>query len=202
MPAPCRTPTRSRTSRCSPGRSCRGCGSTSSRPQQPPRRSILSIVMPANGTPITGSLYHRVGALLKKPRHVEAERRGGLEVDHQLELDRGLDRKLARLRILEDAIGIGRRAPKIIDQVTSVGQQAAELSEGTGRVDGRETVARRQQGDLRAMGDHEGIRHHDQAPFDARACAAMTESSSDLSRTGAAIASTANDAAAALKGFR
>jgi hypothetical protein len=59
---------------------------------------------------------HLIGPLLKKPRHVEAERRGGLEVDHQLELDRGLDRKLARLRILEDAIGIGRRAPKIIDR--------------------------------------------------------------------------------------
>src|SRR6478672_170852 len=100
---------------------------------------------------------HLIGALLKKPRHVEAERRGGLEVDHQLELDRGLDRKLTRLRILEDAIGIGRRAPKIIDQVTSVGQQAAEFSEDTGRIDGRKTVARRQQGDLRAMSDHEGI---------------------------------------------
>src|SRR5690348_12204148 len=39
-------------------------------------------------------------------------------------------------------------------------------------------------------------------PFGARACAAMTDSSSDMSRTGAAIASTAKDEAAALKGFR
>src|SRR5262245_17664261 len=76
----------------------------------------------------------------------EAKRLGGLKIDHQLELDRGLDRKLARLRTLEDAIGIGRREPKIIDQVTTVGQQAAEFSEETGRIDGRETVARRQQG--------------------------------------------------------
>src|SRR3984893_11336235 len=38
-------------------------------------------------------------------------------------------------------------------------------------------------------------------PFGSRACAAMTDSSSDPSRTGAAIASTAKDAAAALKGF-
>ena len=74
---------------------------------------------------------HLIGALLQLPGHVEAERLGGLEVDHQLELDRGLDRKLARLRALEDAIGIGRRAPKIIDQVISVGQQAAEFSEET-----------------------------------------------------------------------
>src|SRR5271165_630994 len=38
-------------------------------------------------------------------------------------------------------------------------------------------------------------------PFGSRACAAMTDSSSDLARTGAAIASTAKEAAAALKGF-
>ena len=86
-------------------------------------------------------------------RHVEAERLGRLEVDHQLELDRGLDRKLARLLALEDAIGIGRCAPKIIDQVISVGQQAAEFSEDAERIDGRETVASRQRYDLRAMGD-------------------------------------------------
>src|SRR5262252_6127416 len=39
-------------------------------------------------------------------------------------------------------------------------------------------------------------------PFGSRACAATTDSSSDKSRTGAAIASTAKDEAAALKGFR
>ena len=70
-------------------------------------------------------------------RHVEAERLGGLEVDHQLKLDWGLDGKLARLRALEDAIGIGRCAPKIIGQVKSVGQQAADFSEETERIDGR-----------------------------------------------------------------
>jgi len=58
-------------------------------------------------------------------RYVEAKHVGGLEIDHELELDWGLDGKLARLRALEDAIGIGRRAPKIIKPVISVGQQAA-----------------------------------------------------------------------------
>ena len=64
-------------------------------------------------------------------RDVEAQRLGGLEIDHQLELDRGLDRKVGRLRALEDAIGIGRRASIIIDRVVSVGQQAAKFSEET-----------------------------------------------------------------------
>jgi hypothetical protein len=73
--------------------------------------------------------------------HVDAQRLGGLEIDHQLELDRGLDGKLARLRALEDAIGIGRGAPEIMDQVSSVGQQPAEFSEETERIDGREAVA-------------------------------------------------------------
>ena len=82
-------------------------------------------------------LDHLVGALLQKQRHFEAEHLGGLQIDRQLELHRGLDWKIARLRTLEDAIGIGRREPKIIDQVTSVGQQAAEFREGTGRIDAR-----------------------------------------------------------------
>src|SRR5665811_483744 len=92
---------------------------------------------------------------------VEAERLGGLEIDHQLELDRGLDGKLARLDALEDAIGIGRRAPKIIGHVISVGQQAAEFSEKTVRIDGGEAVASRERYHLCAMDVQEGIRHHD-----------------------------------------
>src|ERR1700756_3650004 len=44
------------------------------------------------------SLDHLVGGSDECGRHGEAERLGGLEVDHQFELDRGLDRKLARHR--------------------------------------------------------------------------------------------------------
>src|SRR5688572_521328 len=68
----------------------------------------------------TVSLDHRVGALLKEHRHVEAERLGGLEVDRQLELDRGLDWQLARFRALEDAIDISRGAPVVVEKVDSV----------------------------------------------------------------------------------
>src|SRR6516165_4853353 len=48
----------------------------------------------------------------------------------------------------------------MIERVTSVGQQAADLSEVTERIDGREAVASRQQGDLGAMAGREDIRHH------------------------------------------
>ena len=39
---------------------------------------------------------HLVGALLKDRRHVEADRLGGFEIDHQFELDWGL-RVLSRM---------------------------------------------------------------------------------------------------------
>jgi hypothetical protein len=148
----------------------------------------------------TASLDHLVRAQQQRLRDGEAELLRGLEVDHQLVLDRRLHRKVAWLRTLEDEIDINRRAPKIIGQVNSVGQEAAEFSEETVRIDGRKMVASRQRCDLYAMSIREAITIR--PPFGSRACAATTDSSSELSRTDAAIASTAKDRAAALKGFR
>jgi hypothetical protein len=54
-------------------------------------------------------LNHLVSELLKLKWHFESERLGGLQVDHQLEFDGGLDWKLARFRALEDAIDIRRK---------------------------------------------------------------------------------------------
>jgi hypothetical protein len=96
---------------------------------------------------------HLVGAHQESFRDGHAKGLGGLEVDHQLELDRGLDGKFAWLRALEDAIGIGRQAPNIIGQVNSVGQQATDFSEETPRIDDREATASRQRYDLCAMGE-------------------------------------------------
>ena len=47
-------------------------------------------------------------------RHSQSERLGSLEVDHQLELDRGLDWKFAWFCALEDAVDIGRCAVALI----------------------------------------------------------------------------------------
>ena len=95
--------------------------------------------------------------------HREPKRLGGLEVDRQLELDRGLDRKLARLLALEDAIGLGRRAPKIIEPVKSVGQQATDLGKFTVWIDDGKTVTSRQRYNLCATGGREAIRHYYEA---------------------------------------
>jgi hypothetical protein len=65
---------------------------------------------------------------------LSSNRLGGLEVDNQFELDRGLNGKLARLLALEDAIDIDCRAPIGIELVNSIGQQAAEFSEGSARL--------------------------------------------------------------------
>src|SRR5260370_15140062 len=104
---------------------------------------------------------HLVGALLEKPRHVQAERLGSLEVDDQLELNRGLDGKLVWLFALQYAIGISRCTPKIIVHVISIGQQAAEFSTDADRIDGREPIASRHRYALRAIAGRQGDRAAD-----------------------------------------
>src|SRR6202166_492295 len=100
----------------------------------------------------TASLFvdHRIGACKQRRWYDEAERLGSLEVDHQLILDWGLDRKLARHLPLEDAIDIARGKPKYIALLASIGQQAAFFSEETPRIDGRKIIASSLQDDLSA----------------------------------------------------
>ena len=56
---------------------------------------------------------------------VEAERLGGLEVDHQLVLGRRLHRQVGRLLALEDAVDVAGRAPVLVDLIRPIGDQAA-----------------------------------------------------------------------------
>jgi hypothetical protein len=60
---------------------------------------------------------HRVGAREHGCRHVEAERLGGLEVDHQVVLGWRLHRKVCWLLALEDAIDVAGRAAKLVDNI-------------------------------------------------------------------------------------
>src|SRR5262245_54484523 len=113
--------------------------------------------------PSTPSFDHLVRAGEQSGRDFDAERPRGFEVEHQLELDGGLDRKLARLLALEDAVDVAGRPPIIIEHVISVGQEATDFSVQTVWIDGRETVANSQRCDFYAMGVQERIRHHDNA---------------------------------------
>ena len=53
-----------------------------------------------------GSFDHIVGAGEQRRRHVEAERLGGLQVEHELELGQLHDRQVSGLIACENAAGI------------------------------------------------------------------------------------------------
>src|ERR1700676_2454261 len=66
-----------------------------------------------------------VGARKQPNRDVQAERFGSLQIDYQLELRRLLDRKIARLFALENAINVPRCALVKIEILDAVGCQPA-----------------------------------------------------------------------------
>ena len=107
----------------------------------------------------SASFDHLVGALLELQRHFEAERLGGLEINDELELGWRLDWEFARLRAIQDAIGVDRSAAIVVDPVVAIGDKAADLRELTEWVDGRNGVAGRQRRDLCAMIQDERVRH-------------------------------------------
>src|SRR5262249_18088269 len=72
---------------------------------------------------------HIVGALPQEQRHVETERLGGFQIDHQLELVRSLDGELARFCALEDAVTIGCCTLELGEWINAVGHQAAGFGE-------------------------------------------------------------------------
>jgi len=123
---------------------------------------------------------HLVGSREQLRGHGEAERLCGLEIDNEFVLGRRLHWKITRLLAFEDTIDIRGRAPIWIAGFRPVVDQAADFRVVTIRIDGRETVASSQRCDLLAM-----VRKVSgtviRPPFGSRACAAMTDSSSETS---------------------
>src|SRR5437870_5951176 len=93
------------------------------------------------------SLDHLVRAQQQRLRDPEAERLGGLQVDHELELGRLFHGKLAGLRALEDLVGEACESVVKVGIVHRVGYQSPGLDELAGRIGGRQPVAGHQVND-------------------------------------------------------
>ena len=66
--------------------------------------------MKCAGTDAAASFDHLVGAGKQRRWDVDAERLGGLEINHQFEFGRQLDRQIGRFLAFEDAINVTGRA--------------------------------------------------------------------------------------------
>ena len=78
------------------------------------------------GVSSSRSFDHLVGALLENPRHVEAERLCGLEVDHQLVLCRRLHRQVGGLLALEDNLTV-RTMPTLRPKLRKVPRRSFSI---------------------------------------------------------------------------
>ena len=95
-------------------------------------------------------------------RHLEAERLGRLQVDHEFVLVRNLHWKVAGLLALQDAVDISGRASVRIDRIKPISGQPAGVDEKVLEVDCGQFVPRRQRDDQIAMDDRQAACRHDQ----------------------------------------
>src|SRR6516162_7357864 len=86
------------------------------------------------------SLDHLVGAGEQAIRHDQAERLRGFEIDRQLVLRWTLHRQIGGALTLEDAVDVTGRAPKLIERVRPIGEEAAGAREELEGVNRRQAV--------------------------------------------------------------
>src|SRR5262249_18134637 len=90
------------------------------------------------------SLDHLVGASEQRRRHLEAERPGRLQIDHQLEFSRLHDWQFSRPRPFENSAGVDTGEAPSIRDAGSVADQAAAGDGFARRIDSGDAMPRRQ----------------------------------------------------------
>jgi hypothetical protein len=109
------------------------------------------------------SFDHLVGAGEERRRHFDAERLCCLEIDDKLVLGRCLHRQVGGLLTFQDATGIAGGAPKRIDGIRTVRNQAAIVDKEVHVIDRRQSVPSRQRNNQLAMNDGQRVPRHNQA---------------------------------------
>jgi len=79
-----------------------------------------------------------VGAREDRWRHGQPERLGGLEIDHQFEMSRLLERQIGGFGPPEDFVDQRRGALKIVSDDGAIGEKAARLGVAAQRIDRRQ----------------------------------------------------------------
>ena len=71
------------------------------------------------------SFDHRIGEQQHGLRDAQPECFRGLEVDHEFEFGRPLNRQIARVRALQDAIDVACRLAEPFREIGAIGDEAA-----------------------------------------------------------------------------
>src|SRR5262249_24981988 len=105
-------------------------------------------------------LDHLVGALHEGLRNREAEGLGGLQVNHQLEPCRLLDREVGSLGALENLVHVDGRAAEYVETAAPIGHEAAGVHVLSLWVHGWQPIPVREARDPWPVREPQGIRKH------------------------------------------
>ena len=87
---------------------------------------------------------HLVGQQLKRVRHGEAERGGGLEINDEFVFERELNGQIARICASQNLVNIGRSRSRLLQLIDTIRDQTAALGIEAKRIDRRQIEAGRQ----------------------------------------------------------